>query len=60
MEGLKARGDKLPGYAIGGVAGGESKDAFWRVVDQVISLGGAKRSLGGAKRSLGGAKRSPG
>lgn len=34
LEGLKERGDKLPGYAIGGVAGGESKDAFWRVVDQ--------------------------
>jgi tRNA-guanine family transglycosylase len=34
LEGLKARGNKLPGYAIGGVAGGESKDAFWRVVDQ--------------------------
>lgn len=24
-----------PGYAIGGLAGGESKDAFWRVVAQV-------------------------
>ena len=23
-----------PGYAIGGLAGGESKDAFWRVVAQ--------------------------
>ena len=23
-----------PGYAIGGLAGGEEKDAFWRVVDQ--------------------------
>lgn len=34
LDGLKERGEKLPGYAIGGVAGGESKDAFWRVVDQ--------------------------
>jgi len=34
LDGLKARGDKLPGYAVGGVAGGESKDAFWRVVAQ--------------------------
>lgn len=24
----------IPGYAIGGLAGGESKDAFWKVVDQ--------------------------
>lgn len=24
----------VPGYAIGGLAGGESKDDFWRVVDQ--------------------------
>ena len=24
----------VPGYAIGGLAGGESKDEFWRVVDQ--------------------------
>lgn len=27
-------GYQVPGYAIGGLAGGESKDAFWRVVDQ--------------------------
>ena len=25
---------QTPGYAIGGLAGGESKDQFWRVVDQ--------------------------
>lgn len=25
---------QVPGYAIGGLAGGESKDDFWRVVDQ--------------------------
>mmetsp|Transcript_4851 Transcript_4851/g.12285 ORF Transcript_4851/g.12285 Transcript_4851/m.12285 type:complete len:165 (+) Transcript_4851:808-1302(+) len=34
IEGLKARGDKLPGYAIGGLAGGEEKSAFCRVVSQ--------------------------
>ncbi len=27
------RDSKIPGYAIGGLAGGEEKDAFWRVVD---------------------------
>jgi queuine tRNA-ribosyltransferase catalytic subunit len=27
-------GYSIPGYAIGGLAGGESKDSFWRVVDQ--------------------------
>ena len=27
-------GYKIPGFAIGGLAGGEGKDAFWRVVDQ--------------------------
>nr|XP_024369111.1 queuine tRNA-ribosyltransferase catalytic subunit 1-like isoform X2 [Physcomitrium patens] len=32
LEGLVAR--NLPGYAIGGLAGGEGKDAFWRVVAQ--------------------------
>ncbi|TYZ64046.1 hypothetical protein PybrP1_011904 [[Pythium] brassicae (nom. inval.)] len=30
LDALIAR--DLPGYAIGGLAGGESKDAFWRVV----------------------------
>ena len=25
---------KVPGYAIGGLAGGEAKDDFWKVVDQ--------------------------
>jgi queuine tRNA-ribosyltransferase len=34
LEGLKARDDKLPGYAIGGLAGGEEKAAFCRVVSQ--------------------------
>ncbi|CAM6105480.1 unnamed protein product [Calypogeia fissa] len=32
VKGLVAR--NLPGYAIGGLAGGESKDLFWRVVAQ--------------------------
>eukprot|EP00271_Cylindrocystis_brebissonii_P018210 TRINITY_DN5061_c0_g1_i1.p1 TRINITY_DN5061_c0_g1~~TRINITY_DN5061_c0_g1_i1.p1 ORF type:complete len:478 (-),score=28.56 TRINITY_DN5061_c0_g1_i1:207-1640(-) len=32
LEGLVQR--NLPGYAIGGLAGGEAKDPFWRVVAQ--------------------------
>ncbi|CAN6679007.1 unnamed protein product [Malus baccata var. baccata] len=32
VKGLVNR--NLPGYAIGGLAGGESKDSFWRVVAQ--------------------------
>lgn len=28
----------LPGYAIGGLAGGESKDAFWRMVAQCAAV----------------------
>ncbi|KAL8144502.1 hypothetical protein V2J09_017534 [Rumex salicifolius] len=32
VKGLVER--NLPGYAIGGLAGGESKDSFWRVVAQ--------------------------
>ncbi|KAG0586949.1 hypothetical protein KC19_2G130200 [Ceratodon purpureus] len=32
LKGLVAR--NLPGYAIGGLSGGEAKDAFWRVVAQ--------------------------
>mmetsp|Transcript_1572 Transcript_1572/g.5386 ORF Transcript_1572/g.5386 Transcript_1572/m.5386 type:complete len:477 (+) Transcript_1572:87-1517(+) len=34
LEGLIARGDDLPGYAVGGLAGGEDKGQFWRVVAQ--------------------------
>jgi tRNA-guanine transglycosylase len=34
LAGMLQRDAHLPGYAIGGLAGGESKDAFWRVVDQ--------------------------
>jgi queuine tRNA-ribosyltransferase len=34
LEGMLARDEHLPGYAIGGLAGGEEKDAFWRVVDR--------------------------
>ncbi|KAL7550253.1 hypothetical protein ACHAWF_013496 [Thalassiosira exigua] len=33
LAGFRLRDDKAPGYAIGGLAGGESKDDFWRVVD---------------------------
>jgi queuine tRNA-ribosyltransferase catalytic subunit len=28
----------LPGYAIGGLSGGEEKDMFWKVVDQCTSI----------------------
>eukprot|EP01132_Coremiostelium_polycephalum_P009057 gene9057-11095_t len=35
MEGLIQR--NFPGYAIGGLSGGESKDMFWRVVHQCTS-----------------------
>jgi len=34
LAGFRIRDDWVPGYAIGGLAGGESKDDFWRVVDQ--------------------------
>lgn len=38
LAGFRHRQEKLnyvvPGYAIGGLAGGESKDDFWKVVDQ--------------------------
>jgi tRNA-guanine transglycosylase len=33
LRGMLARDASLPGYAIGGLAGGEVKDSFWRVVD---------------------------
>jgi len=33
LQGFKERDHRIPGYAIGGVAGGESKDSFWRVVE---------------------------
>lgn len=32
LAGFQLRNDQAPGYAIGGLAGGESKDDFWRVV----------------------------
>ncbi|KAL7539211.1 hypothetical protein ACHAXR_010879 [Thalassiosira sp. AJA248-18] len=32
LAGFRLRDDKAPGYAIGGLAGGESKDDFWKVV----------------------------
>ena len=38
LAGFRRRDEELgkiiPGYAVGGLAGGESKDDFWRVVDQ--------------------------
>lgn len=34
LKGLAARDAHLPGYAIGGLAGGEDKGLFWRVIDQ--------------------------
>jgi queuine tRNA-ribosyltransferase len=33
LAGFRLRDKKAPGYAIGGLAGGESKDDFWKVVD---------------------------
>lgn len=34
LDAMVKRSDWLPGYAIGGLAGGESKDKFWPVVKQ--------------------------
>jgi len=34
LAGFRARDHMIPGYAIGGLAGGESKEEFWKVVDQ--------------------------
>lgn len=34
LAGFRNRDANVPGYAIGGLAGGESKDDFWRVVNQ--------------------------
>ena len=33
LAGFMKRDDDIPGYAIGGLAGGESKDDFWKVVN---------------------------
>ena len=33
LAGFKIRDGDAPGYAIGGLAGGESKEDFWKVVD---------------------------
>jgi len=33
LRSMKERRDKLPGYAIGGLSGGESKKDFWPVVE---------------------------
>ena len=35
LEGLMSK--DLPGYAIGGLSGGEDKEKFWRIVDQCTS-----------------------
>ncbi|GMH82295.1 hypothetical protein TrVE_jg11837 [Triparma verrucosa] len=37
LEGFRKRDSQIPGYAIGGLAGGEGKDEFWRVVKQCCS-----------------------
>jgi len=34
LAGFRNRDDMIAGFAIGGLAGGESKDEFWKVVDQ--------------------------
>ncbi|GFH47502.1 hypothetical protein CTEN210_03977 [Chaetoceros tenuissimus] len=34
LAGFRARDKMIPGYAIGGLAGGESKEDFWKVVNQ--------------------------
>jgi len=34
LAGFQARDKQIPGYAIGGLAGGESKEQFWKVVNQ--------------------------
>ena len=34
LQGMLKRDADLPGYAIGGLAGGEEKSLFWPVVDQ--------------------------
>lgn len=36
LEQLTTR--ELPGFAIGGLAGGEEKDQFWRVVEQCTAV----------------------
>jgi queuine tRNA-ribosyltransferase len=35
LDEMLKRDKHLPGYAIGGISGGEEKNAFWRVVEQV-------------------------
>lgn len=34
LKGMLERSAHLPGYAIGGLAGGEDKESFWKVVEQ--------------------------
>jgi len=33
IKAMLKRADNLPGFAVGGLAGGETKDEFWKVVD---------------------------
>jgi len=35
---MVARSDHVPGYAVGGLSGGEAKDEFWKVVSLCTSL----------------------
>ncbi|KDQ21808.1 hypothetical protein BOTBODRAFT_26219 [Botryobasidium botryosum FD-172 SS1] len=34
LEEMIKRKDRIPGYAIGGLSGGEEKDIFWRIIAQ--------------------------
>ncbi len=38
LRGMLERDAHLPGYAIGGLAGGEDKESFWRVVSQATKF----------------------
>ncbi|KAA6374091.1 MAG: putative Queuine tRNA-ribosyltransferase catalytic subunit 1 [Streblomastix strix] len=38
VEAFIERDSKIPGYAIGGLSGGEEKDIFWRIVQLACSL----------------------
>ncbi|CAE6503870.1 unnamed protein product [Rhizoctonia solani] len=34
LDEMIKRKDSIPGYAVGGLSGGEAKDVFWKIVDQ--------------------------
>ncbi|GBE81009.1 Queuine tRNA-ribosyltransferase catalytic subunit [Sparassis crispa] len=36
LDEMVARKDRVTGYAIGGLSGGEAKDVFWRIVKQCV------------------------